>query len=82
MAFDYGLRAEEFLVPHRAQGTMRAYDRHHVSGDLLHSPGEQDLTAHVNFTHLQRVGEAAGLVTEMYTSQEQFLTRVADIVDA
>jgi SAM-dependent MidA family methyltransferase len=77
VALDYGLRAEEFLAPHRVHGTARAYDRHHVSGDLLRSPGEQDLTAHVNFTHLQRVGEAAGLTTELYTSQEQFLARIA-----
>jgi SAM-dependent MidA family methyltransferase len=77
VAIDYGLRAEEFLAPHRAQGTARAYDRHQVSGDLLRSPGEQDLTAHVNFTHLQRIGEAAGLITEVDTTQEQFLTGVA-----
>lgn len=77
VALDYGLAAEEFLAPHRAQGTARAYVRHHVSRDLLASPGGQDLTAHVNFTQLQRVGEAAGLITETYISQEQFLTRAA-----
>jgi SAM-dependent MidA family methyltransferase len=77
VAFDYGLRAEEFLAPHRARGTARAYGRHHVSRDLLSSPGEQDLTAHVNFTQLQGIGEAAGLITELFTSQEQFLSRIA-----
>jgi SAM-dependent MidA family methyltransferase len=77
VAIDYGMQAEEFLAPHRAQGTARAYDRHRVSGDVLRSPGEWDLTAHVNFTHLRRVGEAEGLVTEVYTTQEQFLAGVA-----
>ena len=77
LTLDYGLNAEEVFAPHRANGTLRAYHRHCLSGDVLANPGEQDLTAHVNFTALQRAGEAAGLETESLLTQSQFLTRIA-----
>jgi SAM-dependent MidA family methyltransferase len=77
VGIDYGMEAEEFLAPERSEGTLRAYHRHQVSRDLLANPGEQDLTAHVNFTALHEIGEAAGLKTESLLSQEQFLTRIA-----
>ena len=41
--------------------------------NVLTDPGEQDLTAHANFGLAQREGEAAGLATEQFTSQERFL---------
>src|SRR6185437_14491760 len=50
MTIDYGLRAEQFFTPTRRDGTLRAYHQHHQSNDLLARPGEQDLTAQVNFT--------------------------------
>ena len=78
LTLDYGLAAGEFFAPQRGQGTLRAYHRHHVSGDVLANPGGQDLTAHVNFTHLQRTGEAAGLRTDGLVSQASFLTRIAE----
>ena len=76
LAIDYGYTAEERFSPARTRGTLRAYFRHHVSDDLLANPGEQDLTAHVNFSAIQKVGEAAGLKTEMFCTQPQFLTRI------
>lgn len=77
MTIDYGLTAEQFLVPERSRGTLRAYQNHHLQPDVLAHAGEQDLTAHVNFTHLQTSGEAAGLLTEGLFSQEQYMTRIA-----
>lgn len=77
LTFDYGLEAEEFLTPQRGTGTLRAYHRHMVSDDLLARPGEQDLTAHVNFSAIKRAGESAGLQTETDTSQARFLTGIA-----
>ena len=76
LAIDYGFTADEQFSPARMNGTLRAYHRHHVSDDLLAMPGEQDLTAHVNFSAIQKVGEAAGLETENYCTQPQFLTRI------
>lgn len=43
----------------------------------LANPGDQDLTAHVNFSRLCQIGESAGLTTEGLFRQEEFLTRIA-----
>src|SRR4029434_9627297 len=77
LTIDYGLTADEVLRPERSGGTLRAYRHHHAQGDVLTDPGEQDLTAHVNFTALQRIGEAAGWRTEGLLSQAKFLTQIA-----
>jgi SAM-dependent MidA family methyltransferase len=83
LTIDYGLEAEQLLSPERTTGTLRAYYEHHPvtacgeSADLLANPGLQDLTAHVNFTQLRRAGEAEGLHTETFCTQEKFLTQIA-----
>ena len=77
LTIDYGLNADELLVPERQAGTLRAYRGHLATRDLLATPGEQDLTADVNFTTIRTAGEAAGLVTEHFLSQAQFLTPIA-----
>ncbi len=76
LAIDYGFTADEQFSPARTRGTLRAYHEHRVSDDLLAQPGEQDLTAHVNFSAIQKAGEAAGLATESFCTQPQFLTRI------
>ncbi len=76
LTIDYGLTADEFLLPERHHGTLRAYHRHQVSSNLLARPGEQDLTAHVNFTAIQNAGEAQGLSTETFQAQAQFLIAI------
>ncbi len=76
LTIDYGDSAEERFSPARLRGTLRAYSRHRVTDDLLADPGGQDLTAHVNFAALQTAGEAAGLRTEQFCTQPQFLTRI------
>jgi SAM-dependent MidA family methyltransferase len=76
MTLDYGLTADELFAPGRLNGTLRAYHHHQVSGDLLANVGEQDLTAHVNFSAIQKIGEAAGLKTESFSTQAQFLTGI------
>ena len=78
MTIDYGLTAEELFSPARLRGTLRAYFRHHASDDILANVGEQDLTAHVNFSAIQTAGESAGLRTEMFSTQSQFLTRILE----
>ena len=77
VTIDYGLEDEEFLVPERIAGTLRAYRNHHASDDLLGDPGEQDLTAHVNFTAIKSVGERNGLKSEGFLTQAKFLTEIA-----
>ena len=77
MTIDYGGVLEELLSPARNTGTLRAYSGHRVGADVLANPGEQDITAHVNFTEIINAGEAAGLKTELLTTQSQFLTEIA-----
>jgi SAM-dependent MidA family methyltransferase len=77
LTIDYGFEEEDFLAPHRSAGTLRAYYRHHLVPDPLARPGQQDLTAHVNFTQIQRAGELSGLRTDTLISQSKFLTDTA-----
>ncbi len=78
LAIDYGLTADELIAPERNRGTLRSYSKHRVGDDLLANPGEQDITAHVNFTSIQSAGEAVGLRTDELFSQEKFLVRIAE----
>lgn len=77
LTLDYGLGAEEFFSPQRARGTLRAYQRHRSSQDVLGEPGKQDITAHVNFSRVQAAGEQAGLTTGIFTTQAEFIMGIA-----
>ena len=77
MAIDYGFTSRQLMVPERCHGTLRAYHRHRVTDDVLANPGDQDITCHVNFTHIQKTGEDVGLQTEALVTQSQFLTNIA-----
>ena len=48
---DYGYTAAEW--PRHSQGTLMSYRRHAANDDVLASPGERDITAHVAWTPLQ-----------------------------
>ena len=76
LTLDYGLDGDEWLRPERAGGTLRAYAGRRLSGNLLASPGDQDITAHVNFAVLRRAGEEAGLRTEGMVRQAKFLAEI------
>jgi SAM-dependent MidA family methyltransferase len=73
---DYGVEAMElYQAPHRTEGTLRAFHRHQFADDPLARPGEQDLTTSVDWTHIRRAGEDAGLRTVSFERQDQFLLR-------
>lgn len=78
LTLDYGHSAVEYWRPERADGTLRAYRAHRVLGNVLDEPGEQDLTAHVNFTAVRQAGEAEGLRTVVQQSQGQFLRAILE----
>jgi SAM-dependent MidA family methyltransferase len=71
LAIDYGYLEREFYA--RPRGTLMCYWRHQVSEDPYARIGEQDITAHVNFSDLIAAGEAAGLETVSFTTQMEFL---------
>jgi SAM-dependent MidA family methyltransferase len=73
LSIDYGYPARELYNPCRMQGTLIAYRDHKVSENYYAVPGEQDLTAHVNFTALEIWGKGAGLETLGLVPQSRFL---------
>jgi len=73
LTIDYGHEARALYDEHHNRGTLLAYRNHCVTENLLDAPGEQDLTAHVNFTALDLWGRRAGLVRTGLVTQSQFL---------
>ena len=73
---DYGAESAELYDPNvRPDGTLRAFRAHQLCPDPLSHPGEQDLTATVDWTQIRRAGERAGLRTVLFDRQDRFLLR-------
>lgn len=72
LTIDYGYSAERYYHPRR-QGTLQCYYRHQHHNDPYVYLGEQDITAHVNFTALERQGELRGLEKLGFIQQGLFL---------
>lgn len=74
VTIDYGYPGSKlFHSRARRFGTAAAYLGQRVSRDLLGNPGEQDLTAHINFTDLERAGEREGASTVFLDRLARFL---------
>ena len=71
--FDYGFPRGEYYHPQRATGTLMCHHRHRAHGDVFARPGEEDITAHVDFTALATAAVDAGLEVLGYATQAQFL---------
>ena len=74
LAIDYGYQDREFYA--RPRGTLMCYWRHQAVEDPYLRIGEQDITAHVNFSDLIREGAAVGLTTEEFKTQMDFLVQL------
>jgi SAM-dependent MidA family methyltransferase len=73
LTIDYGHEARALYDEGHNRGTLLAYRDHKVTENILDAPGEQDLTAHVNFTALNLWGRRAGLLRTGLVTQSQFL---------
>ena len=74
VTIDYGFPAAKLFHPRaRRFGTAAAYAGQRVSRDLLANPGQQDLTAHINFSDLERAGERNGARTLYFDRLAKFL---------
>jgi SAM-dependent MidA family methyltransferase len=74
VTFDYGLpQSKLFRGRMRRFGTAAAYSKQRVSRDLLINPGEQDLTAHINFDDLKKTGEGQAFDSLFFDIQAKFL---------
>jgi len=74
---DYGYTREEQLAG-RHRDTVMAYRQHKATASPYEAPGEQDITAHVNFTALQARGAARGLDALALLTQSQFLIGIGE----
>ncbi len=69
---DYGYTREQ-QVAGRHRDTLMTYREHQTSPNAYEAPGEQDITAHVNFTALQQVAEAGGMTSLGLVTQSSLL---------
>ncbi len=73
LLIDYGHPARELYDPIRHRGTLLCYHRHRAGEDPYARVGLQDITAHVEFTSVERRARAAGLDAAPLTTQMRFL---------
>ncbi len=76
VTLDYGLTKAEFWAAGRTTGNLKAIRNHCVVPDALANPGDQDITAPIDFSQLQATGEQHGLQTISLVRQEIFLTNI------
>ena len=77
LTIDYGHEAQELYDHRHMRGTLLAFEQHRAGENFFRAPGQQDLTAHVNFTSLDRYGRLGGLERTGFTSQSNFLLGLA-----
>jgi SAM-dependent MidA family methyltransferase len=77
IAIDYGYTRQEQLSG-RHHDTLMTYRRHSGTADPYHAPGDQDITAHVNFTALAAAAEKGGMQVQTLHSQSNFLLGIGE----
>ncbi len=75
LTIDYGDEEAALYHPSRKRGTLMCYYRHQAHDNPYIHVGEQDITAHVNFSLLMRWGSAVGLEPLILLRQDEFLIR-------
>jgi len=75
---DYGFARPEYYLPARNTGTLRTFQRHRAGDDPLDSPGERDITAHVDFTAVAEAAIKLGATPAEFSAQGSWLTRLAE----
>ena len=73
LTIDYGYPASRYYNPRRSQGTLQCYYQHRYHDNPYINIGQQDITAHVDFTALERWGKQCGLEKVGFTQQGLFL---------
>ena len=73
LSVDYGHVAEDLYAASRNRGTLRCYYKHTLSANPYVRVGEQDITAHVDFTALSELGKRSGLSAQTLVTQRAFL---------
>ncbi len=74
---DYGYERSQQLAG-RHLDTLMTYRQHRAGGNPYQAPGEQDITAHVNFTALGAAAVQGGLDVLALVTQSQFLMGIGE----
>ena len=78
LTIDYGFARAEYFAPHHAAGHLQCYYRHTKSANPYAHIGEQDITAHVEFTSLIEHGRSLGLEPVRFTDQAHYLLEIGE----
>ncbi|NWF52594.1 MAG: SAM-dependent methyltransferase [Nitrospirae bacterium] len=73
LTIDYGYPANDYYSEERNRGTLLCYHKHQLVEDPYINIGEQDMTAHVNFSSVKKWGEELGFKTIGFCQQGTFL---------
>ena len=73
LVIDYGFPHGEYYHPQRSAGTLMCHHRHTAHADPFARPGDEDITAHVDFSALASEARAAGADVLGFATQAQFL---------
>ncbi|GAB4213129.1 MAG: SAM-dependent methyltransferase [Synechococcales cyanobacterium] len=76
LTIDYGHPAHRYYQARRTQGSLLCYHQHRTSGDPYQRVGEQDITAHVNWTAVEAWGSRLGWQRVTSVSQSEFLAEL------
>lgn len=72
LIIDYGYTREEQIAG-RHRGTLMTFRRHAAGANPYEAPGEQDITAHVNFSALAAAAGQEGMQVQPLITQSRFL---------
>ncbi len=74
---DYGFARPEYYDPCRTSGTLRTFSKHRAAENPLETPGEIDITAHVDFTAVAEAAIALGCHPAAFQNQGAWLTEIS-----
>jgi len=78
VTIDYGYERPEYFAPHHRDGTLLCYHQHTKSANPFAHVGEQDITAHVEFTSLIEYCKKLGLEPILFTDQSHYLLQIGE----
>ena len=73
LIFDYGFLRDEFYHPQKTGGSFMCHHRGIAHDNPFVAPGEQDITAHVDFSAIAEAAREGGCETASYQTLARFL---------
>ena len=73
LTIDYGYTNEEWRDPAHRDGSIRGYNRHKMTGNILKNPGNIDMTTHIHWDTLRFCPKELNVETVAFMPQNEFL---------